>query len=213
MPEMTDSTPNDSAPNLGTPDASTWDRRYAATERLHTRAPDVSLVEFIQGLTPGSAVDLGSGEGRNGLWLARQGWQVTAVDHSEVALGRLAADAQAEGLSVRSIQADIADFLTRGERFDLVVLANIHAAADQRPRLLAAIAGAVAPGGHVYLIGHHLDSFGIAGPPDPERLYTVERVAGAFPGLDVLLQERRERPREGESVPLVDFVVWAVRPA
>jgi 2-polyprenyl-3-methyl-5-hydroxy-6-metoxy-1,4-benzoquinol methylase len=190
-----------------------WDHRYARTERLFPREPDAALVELVGGLRPGRALDLGAGEGRNSLWLARQGWQVTAVDLAEVALGRLAAEAAAEGLAVSTVRADLADYLAGAEPVDLVVIANIHPTPEQRARLLAAAAAAVAPGGYLYLSGHHVDALGLAGPPDPERLYTEDRLAGAFPGLEVLRIERRERKLRAEAAPLVDVVAWATRRA
>ncbi|MDE3073856.1 MAG: class I SAM-dependent methyltransferase [Chloroflexota bacterium] len=198
-----------------------WDRRYAARSRLFHREPDAALVELATPLPPGRAVDLGAGEGRNSLWLAGRGWAVVAVDSSEVALSRTREAAAARGLSVQTVQEDAAAFLGRGERFHLVVVANMHPTAKDRAALLAAAAAAVAPGGHLFLIGHHLDSFGQAGPPDPERLYTAERLRDAFPGLIVEKLERRERPggtggerlvEDASSATLVDMVVWASAP-
>ncbi|HUY51281.1 MAG TPA: class I SAM-dependent methyltransferase [Streptosporangiaceae bacterium] len=189
-----------------------WDARYAAADRIFPAEPDEALVELAAGLSPGRALDLGAGEGRNSLWLARQGWQVTAVDLSEVGLGRLRAQAAAEGLAVEAVTADMGEFLARGGRFDLVVVANIHPAAAERARLLAAAAQAVAHGGHLFLTGHHLESLGRAGPPDPDRLYTEDRLAGAFPGLEVLRIEKRDRQRGDAAAPLVNVVAWAARP-
>ncbi len=191
--------------------AADWNRRYASTGRLFPVEPDESLVELASGLAPGTALDLGAGEGRNSLWLARQGWRVTAVDLSPVALGRLRA--AAGHLPVATVVADMSDYLAGGQSFDLVVLAFIHPAPADRAALLAAAAAAVAPGGHLFLVGHHLGSLGRAGPPDPARLYTTERLRDALPGLRVArLTERRRRPDPG-SAPLLDVLAWAERPA
>lgn len=189
-----------------------WDRRYATADRLFPTEPDEALVDLAAGLPPGRALDVGAGEGRNSLWLARQGWRVTAVDLSTVALRRLTADAAAQGLAVDTVVADMAEYLARGERFDLVVVANIHPAPEERARLLAGAAQAVTPGGHLFVVGHHIESLGRAGPPDPERLYTEDRLAGAFPGLEVLRIRRVERERGDVAAPLVDVVAWARRP-
>lgn len=199
-----------------------WDRRYAARSHLFHVEPDRALVELASPLMPGTAVDLGAGEGRNSLWLAQHGWAVTAVDSSEVALGRTREAAASKGLRIDTVQAEMLEFLRRGDRFDLVVIANIHPQPADRAVLLAAASAAVAPAGHLFLIGHHLDCLGVAGPPDPERLYTEERLRDAFPGLIIDKLERRERPGghggerrtdQPDPAKLVDMVAWATAAA
>jgi SAM-dependent methyltransferase len=190
-----------------------WDERYAAVGRLFSSHPDTAMVELVTPLPPGQAMDLGAGEGRNSLWLARHGWTVTAVDLSSVALDRLGAAAAAEGLRVSPVQADIGDFLRRGDTFDLVVIANIHPSPEERAVLLRAAVGAVRPGGHLFLVGQHVDSLGRVGPLDAARLYTEEALAGALPGLRTLLLERRDRTLGGDTgEPVVDVVLWAAAP-
>ena len=193
------------------PDRQEWDRRYASTDRLFPLHPDDALVELAGDLPAGRSLDLGAGEGRNTLWLAARGWDATAVDLSAVALERLAGAAEAQGLTVRTVVGDMVEFLRGGESFDLVVVAFIHPSPAERPGFLAAAASAVAPGGHLFLIGHHLESHGRAGPPDPGRLYEEDLLAGGFPGLETLRLERRTRAG-GEGEPIVDLVAWATRP-
>lgn len=189
-----------------------WNDRYASSVRLFNTEPDESLVELVRDLPSGRAVDLGAGEGRNSLWLAREKWQVTAVDLSEVALGRLAAAAAEENLAVNTVVGDIVEYLASGVYFDLVLLAYIQWTPEERTRLLTAATAAVAPGGHLLLVGHHLASLGKGGPPQPERLYTEESLADAFPGLELLKLDRIDRVAGDIGVPLVDVVVWARRP-
>ena len=190
-----------------------WDERYAAVGRRFSIHPDTAMVELVTPLPPGQALDLGAGEGRNSLWLARHGWTVTAVDGASVALDRMRAAADAEGLSVSPVQADLGDFLRRGDTFDLVVIANIHRSPEERVVLLRAAVGAVRPGGHLFLVGHHVDSLGRVGPLDAARLYTEEALGGALPGLRTLLLERRERTLGGDTgEPVVDVVLWAAAP-
>ncbi len=159
------------------------------------------------------ALGAGAGAGRHSRWLADAGWDVTAVDVSQAALAKLDAAATRAGLTVHTVVGDMGDYLTRGERFDLVVLANIHPAAAEWSALFGAVATAVAPGRHLFFVGHHRDALGRAGPPDPARLYTEEQLGVVFPGLHVLNLERRESGRADDRAPLVDMVAWAARPA
>ncbi len=188
-----------------------WNERYASAPRLFNAEPDETLVELAGSLPPGRAIDLGAGEGRNALWLARKKWQVTAVDLSEVALGRLAAEAAEEGLDVDTVVGDVLEHLGRGGLYDLVVLAFIQWIPEERDKLLAAASAAVAPGGHLFLIGHHIASLGKGGPPQPERLYTEESLKDAFPGLKLLRLDRQERAAGDIGLPMVDIVAWAER--
>ncbi len=69
-------------------DASAWDARYAASDLVWSASPNRFVVEELAYVRPGRAVDLACGEGRNAIWLAQLGWQVTAVDFSQVALDK-----------------------------------------------------------------------------------------------------------------------------
>ena len=180
------------------------------------RAADAALIALCRTLTPGRALDLGAGYGRNSLWLARHGWRVVALDRAPEPLARLAEDAAAAGASVTTEVADIDAYLGDGSlseppSFDLVVMANLHPAPPVLRRWLQLAARAVPPGGHLFVAGHHLASLGVAGPPDPDRLYTEERLEGAFPGLRMLHMERHPHPHGPAAA--VDLVAWAVRPA
>jgi SAM-dependent methyltransferase len=201
-------------PDEPSPAAAEWDRRYAATPRLFRAQPDETLVEVVTPLPPGRAVDLGAGEGRNSLWLASQGWDVTAVDISKEALDRLVRAATSAHLPVRTVVDDIIAFLDgaeiRGDAFDLVVLAYLHPEPAQRAELLQAATRAVAPGGHLFVVAHHRLSHGVAGPSDPSRLYTEDDLRHAAHGLEV----RQLEQRHGHSdiaEPSTDVILWARR--
>ena len=186
-----------------------WDRRYAAAPRLFRAEPDESLVGFVTPLPAGTAVDLGAGEGRNSLWLARQGWDVTAIDASTVALDRLSAFARDEGLSVRTVVGDLVASLAVTDEADLIVLAYVHPDRAARAQLLAAAAASLRVGGHLFVVGHHLSSLGIVGPPDAGRLYTEDDLR-VVPGMELMSL----RLRHGDSdvtEPGTDVVLWARR--
>ena len=69
-------------------DQNEWDERYREQELVWAAEPNRILVGAVEGLTPGKALDLAAGEGRNAVWLAQQGWDVDAVDWSDVALDK-----------------------------------------------------------------------------------------------------------------------------
>ena len=191
------------------PSASPWDERYR-TYPWPTE-PDRELVELVGPLEPGAAVDLGCGTGRNALWLASRGWRVTGVDSSRVGLEIADGRARDQGLAATWVLADLMAY-SPGEPVELVVMANIHPAPEDRMALFAHVAGAVAPGGHLYVSGHHVEAHGVAGPPDAARLYTEALLRDGFSKLNIERLERIVRAAEGEGSAVVDVVLWASRP-
>jgi len=187
-----------------------WDQRFAETD--WPDEPDRAVVELTAAVTPGTALDLGAGPGRNAIWLAARGWQVTAVDASAVGLAQARRRAAAAGVALELVVADLFDYRPPAGHFDLVVVANLHVGAAERPRLFELASMAVAPGGHLLVVGHHLDSLGRAGPPDPDRLYTEELLVSLVPTFVVEHVGRMVRPLDGQPEPAVDAVLWARAP-
>lgn len=131
-----------------------WDRRYADREHLWSFQPNGALVAEVAGLTPGRVLDVGCGEGADAVWLARGGWEVTAIEVSGLALQRATEHARDVGVAVRWVHAELAEAALPPASFDLVsaqypALLRTRDAAAER-----ALLAAVAPGG-VLLLVHH----------------------------------------------------------
>jgi SAM-dependent methyltransferase len=133
-----------------------WDQRYAEAERVWSGRPNSALVAEVEGLPPGRALDVGCGEGADAIWLAQRGWEVTALDVSQVALDRARAAAEAAGAEVRWLHAGLLDAAVPKSGFDLVSAqypALLRTPENDAERTLLA---AVAPGGTL-LVVHHAD--------------------------------------------------------
>ena len=194
-----------------------WDERYAGADLVWGAGPNRFVAEEVTPLPTGRALDLGTGEGRNAIWLAGRGWRVTAVDFSAAGLAQAARLAAERGVSVEWVQADLLDYQPAGDAFDLVLVAYIHLPPDSLTHLFRTAAAALAPGGTLLVIGHDQDNIahGHGGPQDPSRLYTPESVTAALDGLTIRLAERVPRPvqtPEGERV-AIDTLIRAERPA
>jgi len=189
-------------------EARIWDERYGAEERLWIPDPDPALMQVVDSLAPGRALDLACGEGRNALALARRGFRVTAVDFSAVALGRLETFARELGLDVSTVRADLRTFLIDPPSAELVVLANFHPPRPERIAIYSGLGAALVPGGTLFIIGHHRDSLGISGPPDPERLLDEEEIEEAFRGWHLVRLERVvEITDSGQEAPSLVAVI------
>ncbi|MFG2899951.1 class I SAM-dependent methyltransferase [Streptomyces zaomyceticus] len=131
-----------------------WDNRYADRQQLWSGRPNGALVTEVAGLTPGRVLDVGCGEGADAVWLARGGWDVTALEVSGVALERAAGHARDAGVAVRWVHATLTDAALPPASFDLVsaqypaLLRTPDSAAER------ALIEAVAVGG-VLLLVHH----------------------------------------------------------
>jgi 2-polyprenyl-3-methyl-5-hydroxy-6-metoxy-1,4-benzoquinol methylase len=192
-----------------TRDAEQWDRRYAAAERVWSARPNVFVVDLVEGLTPGSALDVGAGEGRNALWLAEQGWSVTAVDFSAVAIER--GRSSPGGRRVDWQVADVTSY-TPDRAFDLVLLAYLHLRPEAGRTVLRRSASWVAPGGHLVVVSHAVRNLldGVGGPQDPEVLHDEDVLAAAAEGLVVQRLEEVQRPTPAGVA--IDVVMRARRP-
>ena len=196
-------------------DASDWDSRYSATDTMWTEQPNTFLVEKVEGLKPGRALDMGCGEGRNALWLAERGWSVTAVDFSEVAVERGRDWADRRGLSVEFLVADLTEFDPEPLAYDLVILFYIQLKNDDVRNILERAVGAVAKGGSLLVVAHDLDNLehGYGGPPTPGVLYTTDLVLDSIGALSLVEAGRVKRSvatPEGEQV-AIDTLVLARR--
>ena len=127
-------------------DEQLWDRRFAEKEWIST--PDPLLVELVGPLPPGRALDVASGPGRNSLWLAGSGWEVTALDSSAVALRQAVARAAAAGLRLQTVQADVVTWRPPATAYDLVIVANLHLPTVDLTSLLTRLGEVLRPGGH-----------------------------------------------------------------
>ena len=193
-----------------------WDERYAATELVWTAEPNRFVVEELAGETPGRALDLGSGEGRNAIWLAGQGWQVTAVDFSSVGLAKAAKLAAARGVAVSWEHADLRQYHPAPGAYDLVLLAYIHLPPGEFAAVLATAASALAPGGTLLVVGHDVANLseGYGGPQDPEILHRADDIVSALPGLAIRRSGQARRlvhAADGDQI-AIDTVVRAQRP-
>lgn len=195
-----------------------WDRRYAGSELLWTATANRFLVAEASGLTPGRALDLACGEGRNAVWLAEQGWQVTGVDFSAVALAKAAKLAAARGVAVEWVQADLLDYEPAPGAYDLVVVLYLQVLAAERTIVMRRAASALASGGALLVVAHDRSNieYGWGGPQDPSVLYdTDDLVADLGDGLVFERAEVVRRPVEspdGERTAL-DLLVRARRPS
>ncbi|EHL98846.1 methyltransferase domain protein [Acetobacteraceae bacterium AT-5844] len=170
-------------------DSLAWNARYEAQPWMFGRAPN----RYLESLAPrlprqGRALALGDGEGRNGLWLARQGLEVTAVDWSATGMARAAAWAAAEGVPLKTETADLTRWNWPEAHFDLIAWIFLHLPPADRAAVVAGSLRALAPGGLLVLECFTPAQQGrrSGGPKEPSLLWTRDMAEAAFAPLQLL---------------------------
>ena len=196
-------------------DASAWDERYRATDLVWGAEPNRVFAATVAGLPTGRALDLACGEGRNAIWLAEQGWRVTAVDFSQVALERARGLAARRGVAIDVRSEDVRAWAPPRGAFDLVALLYLHLPSAELRHVHVRAAAAVAPGGTLIVLGHDRQNLdhGHGGPRDADRLLVPDLVAADVGDLEVV--EAATITRAVASDPpatALDTLVRATRP-
>lgn len=179
-------------------DAHGWDDRYRSARAtgggLWAGEPHAALQRIAGTMSPGTALDLATGDGRNAIWLARRGWTVTAVDFSAEGIGVARERADSVGADVDWQIGDVTTWTPPG-RFDLVTMTYLHLGEAENADAVRRASSRVAGGGTLIVIGHDRDNLerGAGGPADPAILYTPAMLRQAADGLTVVAAEQISR--------------------
>lgn len=196
-----------------------WDARYRDAHAFFGERPTPLLVDALERSALGDApraLCLGEGEGRDALYLAQRGFQVTAVDGAQVGLDKLQARAAVAGVTVATVCADLTDFVPIGP-VDLVCSFYCHLAPALRRQVFARVASALAPGGLFLLEGfataQRLNGRTSGGPPDLTVLYEADALTHELAPLfaDVAVQARTLTIDFGRHAGIADVVQVVAR--
>lgn len=175
--------------------AAFWDARFAGEDYWYGTAPNAWLAHEARRLRPGGTVLVpADGEGRNGVWLARNGFRVTAVDISARGLEKARRLAERHGVSLELEHADLRSWRWPEACFDGVVAIFAHFGPEVRPVLHRRMLGALVPGGLLLLEAYTPDQLrrGTGGPRDPALLYRAADLRADFAAAELLLLEEVE---------------------
>jgi SAM-dependent methyltransferase len=197
-----------------------WNARYAASDLVWGAEPNRFVAAELEDQTsPGRALDLACGEGRNAIWLAEGGWTVTAVDFSDVAIERARELAERRGVEVEWLREDLASYEPPVGAFQLVLIAYLQIPGVELRGVLAHAVAALAPAGELLMVGHARRNLseGVGGPRDPAVLWTADEIEAALRALGLRVErcEYVQRPVDTPdgSRDAVDVLARACRPA
>jgi len=173
-----------------------WDERYRTDTYVYGTEPNDFLRAMYPRIPPGRVLSLAEGEGRNAVFLAGQGYDVTAVDASAVGLEKARRLASLRGVRVACLRADLADFRIEPLRWRGVISIFCHLDPATRARLHQACVAGLQPGGLFLLEAYspRQPAFGTGGPSSPELLAELSTLMGELRGLDFEHAEEVVRP-------------------
>lgn len=173
-----------------------WNERYADAFASYGTVPNDFLREVASRIPPGPVLCLAEGEGRNAVFLAERGHEVTAVDFSDVGMANAATLAAERGVPLTTIVADLADFDVGEARWSGIVSIWGHVPSEVRARLHPACVRALRPGGAFVLEAYtprQLECSGVGGPPTADSLMTAQGLRGELVGLQLERCEEIDR--------------------
>jgi SAM-dependent methyltransferase len=172
-----------------------WDERYSQAEYVYGKEPNNFLAQHFSRMPKGAVLCLADGEGRNGVFLAQQGYAVTSVDASRAGLAKAAKLAAERGVPLRTVHADLAEFTIAPGSWDGIVSIFCHLAPAIRTRLHREVVKGLKPGGVLVLEAYTPAqiALGTGGPPVPELTMTLDGLREELAGLDFELGRELER--------------------
>ena len=196
-----------------------WEERYSGEQNVWSGNPNPQLVAEVSALTPGTALDVGCGEGGDVIWLAQQGWRVTGADFAANGLARAAQHAEEARVADRTDwwQVDARAFHAGGRSYDLVTTHFLHPPDGGMVEVTRRLSQAVAPGGHLLVVGHAPSGvFTHLSTSHRHAMFLAEELLPALPDdFEVLVAEQRPRTmvRDGGTVDVHDSTLLARRAA
>lgn len=177
-----------------------WDERYREPGFAYGTSPNEFLVSVVDKIPKGKVLSLAEGEGRNAVYLASLGYQVTGVDGSEVGLHKAVELAAERGVAITTIHADLNEFEIEPEQWDGIIACYCHVPSAIRIPLHKAAVRGLKSGGVFVLEAFSKEqlAYGTGGPQSLDMLMSLDELMQELSGLELVHSVRIERDvREG----------------
>jgi len=179
------------------PKLTMWDEVYGQEEYVYGKEPNQFIKQSLNSKGTGRVVCLAEGEGRNAVYLAGHGYEVTAVDSSAIGAAKCKALAEERGVNVKTVIADLADYQHDPESLDGVLMVFGHFPRPLRQHILTEAVKGLKKGGFLAMEVYSKEQlkYGTGGPPVPEMLYSLDELQkdiGQYFDFEIFRQIERE---------------------
>lgn len=173
-----------------------WNNKYSVKEYIYGKEPNEFMRTALEHLTPGKALFVGEGEGRNSVFAAEQGWDVDALDSSSAAMEKALKLAGERNLKINYHLTDVHDYNYAEKKYDLAVLIYLHLQESERTELHKKIIESLTKDGIVILEAFEKSQINnnSGGPKNPDLLYTFEDIINDFIDLEFLELSKSSTP-------------------
>lgn len=172
-----------------------WDSRYKSEEFAYGKEPNEFLEQQLSGLTPGRIIFPADGEGRNGVYAAKHGWDVYSFDLSQEAARKALHLAQENDVEINYTVAAFDDINYEKGHFDAIALVFTHFHTNQRTEYFEKMTGWLKPGGMIIaevFSKEQLNNYSSGGPADIDMLYSLEEISEYFKNFEILYLKKEE---------------------
>ena len=172
-----------------------WDERYSIIEYIYGKEPNDFLREHYKLLPKGTILSLAEGEGRNAVFLAKQGYRVIAIDSSSVGLEKASKLAKENKVAIETVCADLAHYQLDKSGYEGIVSIFCHIPPEARKLLYAQLGDAIKPGGVLLLEAYTADQIGkgTGGPPTAELTNSLAEMNQYLDEFDILHAKEFDR--------------------
>jgi SAM-dependent methyltransferase len=166
-----------------------WDNRYDTDKYIFGTVPNAFLVRVTDQIPKGRVLSIAEGEGRNGVYLAREGYDVTALDESAIALEKTGRLAKKHGVSIKTITADLAEYVIEENSWDAIIAIFCHLPPDLRQTVHRQVVLGLRKGGILVLEAYTPDqlNYDTGGPGDLQLLMKLDKLKEEFEGLNLII--------------------------
>ncbi len=173
-------------------DSKFWDDRFSSTDYVYGTEPNKFFKEQIDKLSPGKILLLGEGEGRNGVYAAKNKWAVFAIDYSNVAKNKAIELAEKNQVKINYHVQSLSTYIPEKNKFNVAALIFLHLNPSDRKNLHRRMISSLLPGGMVILEVFEKEQLGktSGGPQNYDMLYSLDEVKNDFKTLKTILLKK-----------------------